>query len=232
MTTFALIHGATDGAWIWERLIPEIETCGHVAVAMDLPCDVIGATFGDDVAAVIDAIPADAGDDVVVAGHSLGGLLLSSVALAREVRHLVYVCALVPTPGKCFFEMMAEEPDMFGAGAMEGSRFDDQGRMVFDEEVYATSYRLDCSCSPDEARAYAKRQRPQRMNSGAEIFPDFPDTPSTYIVCTEDQSVNPDWSRRVAKERIDAEVFEMPGGHWPMLRDPKALADILIAVAR
>jgi len=39
MATFFLIHGAWQGAWVWQKLTPLIEAAGHAAVAVDLPGD-------------------------------------------------------------------------------------------------------------------------------------------------------------------------------------------------
>ena len=79
MTTFALVHGAWHGAACWARVVPELERRGHHAVAMDLPCDDPRAgvrEYGDAVLAALHG----AGDDVVVVGHSLGGLTIPVVA--------------------------------------------------------------------------------------------------------------------------------------------------------
>ena len=35
--TFVLIHGAWQGAWAWQRVVPLLEAEGHRAVAVDLP---------------------------------------------------------------------------------------------------------------------------------------------------------------------------------------------------
>ena len=43
MATFGLVHGAGHGAWCWERLVPILETLGHRAFAMDLPCELDGS---------------------------------------------------------------------------------------------------------------------------------------------------------------------------------------------
>ena len=49
------------------------------------------------------------------------------------------------------------------------------------------------------------------------------------VVGTEDITLNPDWLRRVARERLNAKIVEMEAGHTPMLRDPARLADILVS---
>jgi hypothetical protein len=43
--------------------------------------------------------------------------------------------------------------------------------------------------------------------------------------------VNPEWSRRIAHERLDAELVELPGGHSPFLSRPAALAEVLHRVS-
>jgi pimeloyl-ACP methyl ester carboxylesterase len=44
------------------------------------------------------------------------------------------------------------------------------------------------------------------------------------IVATEDRMVSPDWSRRVARQRLAVEPIEIPTGHFPMITHPELLA--------
>ena len=99
MTTFALIHGAWHGAWCWERLLEPLERRGHGALAIDLPCDDLAAG-NDEYADIVAAFTAPVGDDVIVVGHSLNGLILPLVAARRPVAALVYLCAFLPLEGK------------------------------------------------------------------------------------------------------------------------------------
>jgi pimeloyl-ACP methyl ester carboxylesterase len=39
--------------------------------------------------------------------------------------------------------------------------------------------------------------------------------------------VNPDWSRRVARERLGVEPVELPTGHFPMITHPELVAERL-----
>ena len=97
MTTFALVHGAWHGAWCWERLIPEIAGHGHAAIAVDLPCDDVEAGCAA-YAEVVLAQIAQADDDLVLVGHSLGGLTIPLVAAARPARKLVFLCGAPAAP--------------------------------------------------------------------------------------------------------------------------------------
>lgn len=227
MSVFVLVHGAGDASWIWEKVIPELDARGHTAVAVDLPCDDPNATAEDDVAVICDAIPPDA-EDVVAVAHATNGLLMPALAKHRPLRHIVYVCAVIPEPGKTFVDLMGKEPDMFVDGGLTDTyQVDDLGRSVFSEAQLVADFAVDCPIH--EAQEYARRSRPQRLTTYMEIAPPLPDVPSTVVVGTEDITLNPDWLRRVARERLNAKIVEMEAGHTPMLRDPAGLADILVS---
>ena len=55
----------------------------------------------------------------------------------------------------------------------------------------------------------------------------FPDVTSTYVLCTEDRLVNPDWSRRVVQERLRANLVELPGSHSPFWSRPAEVARVM-----
>jgi pimeloyl-ACP methyl ester carboxylesterase len=229
VSTFALVHGAWHGAWCWERLTPELEARGHRVVAPDLPCEDPSATFPTYADVVLDALET-AEEDVVLVGHSLAGNTIPLVADRRPVSRLVYLCALVPIPGRSFVEQTKEERDAFIPGYQAGLIADDQGRSTWiDEEIARHTFFGDCD--ERDARAAFQRLRPQATAPYDVPCPidAFPATPRTYVVCTEDRIVNPDWSRRVARERLDAELVELPGSHSPFLSRPVALAEVLCA---
>jgi hypothetical protein len=43
--------------------------------------------------------------------------------------------------------------------------------------------------------------------------------------------LRPEWSRRTVRERIDAELIELPGDHSPFYSRPSALVDVLLGLA-
>jgi pimeloyl-ACP methyl ester carboxylesterase len=226
VSTFALVHGAWHGAWCWERLTPELVARGHRVVAPDLPSDDPAATFITYADVVIDALAGE--DDVVLVGHSLAGNTVPLVAARRPVSRIVYLCAVIPIPGRSFNEQARIERDTFIRGYEAGLTVDDQGRSSWvDEDIARHTFFADCD--ERDARAAFERLRPQATAPYDVPCPidAFPTTPRTYVLCQEDRIVNPDWSRRVAKGRLDAELVELPGSHSPFLSRPAALAEIL-----
>jgi pimeloyl-ACP methyl ester carboxylesterase len=196
---------------------------------VDLPCEDGTATFEEYAEVVVRALDAEALEEVVVVGHSLAGLTIPLVAARRPVSRLIYLCALVPIPGRSFAEQLGIEPDTLRPGYEAGlSEPDDQSRTHWLDEGVARSV-LYADCDEEDARAAFERLRPQARTPYAHPCPidAFPSTPRTYVLCSEDRLVNSNRARKVARERLDAEVVELPGSHSPFLSRPGELAEVL-----
>jgi pimeloyl-ACP methyl ester carboxylesterase len=221
--------------------VPELEHLGHECAAPDLPFhDAAGASDWADT--VIESIPSDA-EEVVVVGHSLGGLCVPVVADRREVRRMVFLGAMVPVPGRSYTEVMAEEP---GAITIDGSDqvLSEEGltlrRDAGDEGEgdgplawsFARRFFYD-DLPEDVARRAWGRLRPQGFAMFTEPCPigEWPSVPSTYILMTGDRAVSPEWSRSVAAGRLGCDVVELPGGHSPFYARPAELARVLDQLA-
>jgi pimeloyl-ACP methyl ester carboxylesterase len=236
MAFFALMHGGGHGGWCWEEVVPRLEALGHQAVAPDLP-------FGDDdgveawTEVVVDAI-GDA-EDVIVVGHSLGGLGVPVVADRASARHMVFLGAMVPVPGRPYVDVLADEPGAVLIDELDGVL---SGEAPLEPEVLGDGTAFSWSFARahfyqdlDEAVAHQawERLRPQGFTMFTEPCPltVWPAVPATYVLMTEDRSVNPEWSRMVAHGRLGATLVELPGGHSPFYGHPDELVAILHAVA-
>lgn len=219
MATFCLVHGAWHGAWCWDRLVPELEALGHGAVAVDLPSHDPNAGLADYAAAVAAAA---AGADVLV-GHSFGGLTIPLVPAKR----LVFLCALIPEPGRSLADQLAANPRMMFDPP--GRSRDDLNRSFWIDRDDAIEV-LYHDCDRDEAEWAVSRLRPQGRPPNLEPCPleRLPDVPCAYILCTDDRIVSPEWSRRAARERLGVDPIELPGGHSPFLSRPGELARALV----
>jgi pimeloyl-ACP methyl ester carboxylesterase len=106
-----LVHGAWHGGWCWDRVRPHLEAAGVRVLAPTLtelgerahlnqPVPSLD-THIEDIARLIGW---EELRDVVLVGHSLGGMIISAVAdrLKQRIRHLVYLDAAVPADGDDF----------------------------------------------------------------------------------------------------------------------------------
>ena len=229
MTTFALAHGAWHGAWCWERLLEPLRKRGHGAVAVDLPSDDVEAgleAHADTVAAFLAPVE----DDLIVVGHSLNGLILPLVAARRPVRAIVYLAAFVPVEGQSMSDQFRASPEPILLFT-ESPESDGDGRSHWPDAAVARRALYPDLTEEDAHRAF-ERLRPQAPTTQREAHPaGLPPVRAVSIVCAHDAVVNPEWSRRVARDRLGADPVELDAGHMPMITAPAALAGALEAVA-
>jgi pimeloyl-ACP methyl ester carboxylesterase len=229
VTTIGLVHGAWHGAWCWERLTPHLTALGYRVVTVDLPAADAAAGL-DRYAEVITAAIGDA-DKVVLVGHSLGGASIPIAAILRPVSHLVFLCALIPEPGKSVTDRYREE-DVFVPGFAGHPAVQEDGSSFWpDAEAAKRCFYHDCT--PAEADSAASRLRAQAAAPRIEPWPveAIPDVERTSILCRDERCLSPSWSRRMSVEQLGVEPIELAGGHSPFLSRPADLAAVISRVA-
>ena len=211
---FCLVHGAWHDEACWQ---PLVAGCPARVVPV-LPLDDDGS-FDDYAEVVVDCLR-DRATPVLV-GHSMSSAVIPLVALKRPVRLLVYLCPAMggfpPSPG---------EPPQRQAG-YESPPVDTSGRSRWPRERAITQ--LYRRVGPELADRLAGRLRPQPRAVFDQPYPLAcpPDIPSAFIFSREDELFDDRWSRWIAHTLLGLEPIELPGGHFPMLERPAALADVL-----
>lgn len=221
MNMFLLVHGATQSSSGWDLLVPELEQLGHQAVRVDLPNDPLAsaARYADLIA---EAIPRDSADVCVVA-HSASGLFLPLVPSRHPVRRLIFLAAVLPRPGASLIDQLKANPSMMNPEWL--------GKNPVDDDRIALDF-LFHDCSPETAAwALTTRRLTSARQAIVETCPldNWPAVPCSYIVCTDDRTIQPEWSRQAARERLGCEALELPGGHCPHVSRPRELAAMLAA---
>jgi pimeloyl-ACP methyl ester carboxylesterase len=200
--------------------VPEVEKCGHQVVRPALPTDEPKAGAERYAGIILKSIPANA-EDVLVVGHSASGYFLPLVAAQRRLRRIVFLAAMLPQIGQSFLDQLRSDPTMFQPGWIgKDPSIDDAAAKHF----------LFHDCSPEIANwAMTTRIRLPLEKVAGEVYTlrQWPDVSSTYIVCSDDRTISPAWSRRVARERLGVEAIEIVSGHCPYLSRPAELANIL-----
>lgn len=223
MTTFCLLHGSWHDGSCWEPLFAPLRARGHEAVAPDMPLDDPRTGFEERVQPALWALEEVTGP-VVVVGHSVSSGYAALVAEATPGSLLVHLC---PRLGP--FPAPAGAPDTFQKDFPFPARNED-GATVWDpEEAIDAMYpRLPA----ETGRALAERLRPAAPPVGEFPLPGHPDVPTVLIYADDDEFFEPGWERFMARELLAIEPIEIPGGHFPMIEDSEALADLLDRLAR
>lgn len=228
VTTFALVHGAAHGAWCWNRVLPRLAERGHSSVAIDLPCEDNSATFSSYAEAVVESLERIDGD-VILVGHSLGGMTIPLVAAIRPVKRLVFICAELPTPGAVPFGPDPDAPPSTAAG-LELQEHDDR---TFSFTSASAASHLYNRCAPADVRWAIARLRRQSRTPNREACPlrAWPDVDRAYIACSDDRMVMPEYARYLARSRAGVDATFLTADHSPFLSAPDALTDVLISLA-
>jgi pimeloyl-ACP methyl ester carboxylesterase len=118
MTTILLAHGAWSSAWAWKKMRPLMVASGHIFLTptytglgdrADLATPAVDLdTHIDDILRVLHYEDLH---DVVLLGHSYGGMVATGVAdrAAARIKHLIYLDAFVPKPGESLNDLVPPE---------------------------------------------------------------------------------------------------------------------------
>jgi pimeloyl-ACP methyl ester carboxylesterase len=216
MSVVVLVHGAFHGPWCWEPVQAGLSARGIESLAPELPLDGLAADAAR-VRAVLDEID----DDTVLCGHSWGGAVISAAgAGAPRVRSLVYLCALM-------LDETLEIPSLGEPGDLADAISVVDGRLVVDTEKAKGAFYHDCE--PEVAAASVAQLRSMSADAmaafGLDGAPAWRAIPSTYAVCLEDRTIDPDAQRVMARRATRA--VEWPTSHSPFLSEPQLVVDLL-----
>jgi pimeloyl-ACP methyl ester carboxylesterase len=190
---------------------------------MDLPLEDSKAGASDYANAVVAAL-AGIDERPVLVGHSMSGAVIPVVASRRPVQALVFLAAIVPKIGASLVErFFGEEKHMFQP--------DWPGKNPAQNREHALHYIFhDCpSALAEQGIAHLRPQASSLVATEKPPLEVWPQIPSGYIVCSEDRTISPAWSRWASRTLLGIEPVEIPGGHCPFLSRPKELA---IALSR
>jgi pimeloyl-ACP methyl ester carboxylesterase len=114
MATFVLVHGAWSGGWCYARVATLLRARGHTVFTPTLTGQGERAhllsgsiNLSTHVEDVLGVLHYERLSGVVLAGHSYGGMVITSVAdrVADKISALAYLDAFVPEDGRSLFDI-------------------------------------------------------------------------------------------------------------------------------
>ena len=229
MATYALVHGAYQGGWIWNPVVTRLRNAGHAVYAPTLDgcaershqlrAGITVSTHAQEIAGLL--FYADL-RDVVLVGTSSGGMVIQKASeTARDrIARLMFVDALALLPGERVDAIVKRPtPNKMGDLATGPSREDAENRMFKNLEPSLRAWVVD-RITPHpvaalEAPMVATTFWDQKWSA-------------SVIRCT--QAVNPpETHQRRTAEKLGGSYHELDTGHYPMLSAPDELVKLLIA---
>lgn len=115
MATFVLVHGAWHGGWCYRDTAKALRDAGHTVftpthtgVGERAHQAAENITLETHIRDVCGCIEAEELNDVILCGHSYGGMVITGVAdrLAGRIKSLVYLDAFVPENGESLIDLI------------------------------------------------------------------------------------------------------------------------------
>jgi pimeloyl-ACP methyl ester carboxylesterase len=234
--TYVLVHGAWHGGWCWQAVARILRAHGHQVYTPTL------SGLGERSHLISDAIDLDVFiqdvvnvleyedlSDVILVGHSFGGLPVIGTAdrVPRRIRQLVFLDAVVLAHGETAFSRLppgiASERIRQAMEASHGLSIPVPPASAFGVTEPAHVALLKRNCTPHPLKAF---NSPMVLKG-----PIGGDIPKAYIQCTDPVYVPLQSTRDFVRTRKDWAWNEIATEHDAMISAPEALADMLLAYA-
>lgn len=238
MTEIVLVGGANLGSWAWENVIPKLQADGHRVHALTLTGfgdrahlaspETTLSTHATDIASAIEVADLH---DVVLVLHSYSGApgTIAASRIPERIKHVLYVAAVIPQPGRTVFEIMppGAEETMQALADAEG---DGWLLPVMNDEILSALYPGHGMSAAELAwlRARSVGQPVATLRDPAPADLSAVDAlPRTYLVCTGDSG-----APLIAPGTPGYDVRFFDSGHWPMVTKPAGISAIISEVAK
>jgi pimeloyl-ACP methyl ester carboxylesterase len=239
---FVLVHGAWHGGWCWASVINELDKRGDRAFALDLPgsngnpLDRAKVNLQVYIDSVIRWIEDRNLRNVILAGHSMGGLVLPGVAakIPKRIKRVVFVTAMVAEDGKSGLD--PESDATKALIQLAESRYDKSLPIEAMEENFRKFFFQDASRELQNWVLSALCPQPLRPMIDPVPMKAFhaSGVPQSYLVCEDDLA--PGGSGHFHDPYLprlnNASIRRVKSGHEVMFTQPRACADALYEFAR
>ena len=125
---YVLVHGAWQAPYVWDAVKATLVSEGNNVTVVELPGHGSDQTPPSTITldlytkTVLNAISKIDGK-VILVGHSLGGMIISSVAeqIPQKIEKLVYLSAYLPTSGQSLFDLAGTDAGSALGGSVNGT---------------------------------------------------------------------------------------------------------------
>jgi pimeloyl-ACP methyl ester carboxylesterase len=215
--SIVLVHGGfVDGSG-WEDVYKILKKDGYEVSVVQNPT----ISLADDVAVTKRVVAAQQGQ-VILVGHSYGGVVITEAGNDPNVSGLVYIAAFAPDRGESVASLINNPPP----GAPVPPILPADGYLMLDKAKFAASFAADVESAKAEFMANSQVPWGLEALNGVVTEPAWSKKPSWYLIATDDKMIPPPAQRAMSK-RAGASVVEVKGSHAVYVSQPKAVAALI-----
>jgi pimeloyl-ACP methyl ester carboxylesterase len=210
------VHGFWSDGSCWSELAPSLIAEGHEIICVQNPLSTLAA----DVAATQRAL-ARLEAPIVLVGHSWGGVVITAAGNHPKVKALVYIAAFAPDENETLKELTKHYPTDI-----------QQYLEILDGFIWITKEGIGKHLAadlPETKKEYIHytQNPPAALLYGEKMGnPAWKEKPSWYIIAKNDQAIDPELQRIMAK-KIDAKTTEIETGHVPIISKPEEVLKVI-----
>ena len=237
MATYVLVHGGGHGGWCWRRLAAILRQARHDVYTPTLTglgerAHLLNSSINLDthITDVVGVLEVEDLNDVILVGHSYGGMVVTGVAdrASDRIGRLVYLDAANPKDGQSLVDVAGEH---ILAIRPFGRVVDDVELVLFPDPEIVKLYGVT---DPDDVAWMVERltphpwkcfEQPLRLTNEDELWA----IPQFHIVCSSTVATRD--PQMIEKARADGRFWEIDTGHDLMITEPQWVADALLEVA-
>ena len=240
MTTYVLVHGAWHTGAEFEPVAAAIRAEGHTVhcptVAGNRPGDSKRVGLDEAIASIVDYLADNGLSDVVLLGHSYGGMVITGVAdrVPQRIRRLIYWNAFVPNDGEALNDLV---PAHYVALFDAVSQASPDNSVVLPFPIWREGFINDADLATAQAAYDVLNPHPYATFTDQIRLSKNPaemELAKSYLYCTEDcalpQSLG--WHPRLSEKLGLFRFVAIPGSHELCFTDPAALAAGIIKAGR
>jgi pimeloyl-ACP methyl ester carboxylesterase len=234
-----LLHGSWHGAWCWHKVVPQLQSHGHVVHVPDLPAHgrhwkvARGLTTLSSMAASVCRILDALDEPALLVAHSRGGIVASTVAELRpgKLRGVVYLAAYMLRHGERVADFFRSDRDSLVPTSLRISAATLTDRLG--EEAYRPALYADC-CDADIALARALLTPEPSLPALTRLkLSDarYGSVKRHYIELTQDKAVSLALQRRMIAASPCHSVSSIDASHSAYFSQPEQLGAAIRAIA-
>ncbi|MCS3798561.1 alpha/beta fold hydrolase [Niastella sp. OAS944] len=235
--TYVLVHGAWQAPYVWDAVRDDLLKAGNKVIVVELP------GHGNDNTAtyilsldvyrdkVIQAISA-ANENVILVGHSMGGMVVTAVAekIPARISKLVYIGAFLPTSGQALVDLSMSDP----GSKLGNSLIQSADKLTLDVKADSLTYLFINDGTPAVKTQVIDKYRAEPAipftNKVTLTNEGFGAVTKVYIKTLQDIVISPGLQDRMIAAAGIKTVYSVNTSHSPFLSQPHEVSKLLLGI--